>query len=189
MVLQDPKLITTAEGFDALLRQSDLGEGIYEFVRGEIVEVPSNPYASEIGGSIFFFLKLFVRDNQIEGHVTPADGGYWIAGERYAPDVAYISKARQPELARSGYNPNPPELAVEVVSDENSSKELNSLRWKITNYLAAGTVVWAVFPIAQRIEIHAPNRPVQQLDLNDMLDGGDLLPGFTLPVREIFKPA
>jgi Uma2 family endonuclease len=187
VVLQGAKLITSAEAFDEFIQRAELGDEIYEFIGGEIAEVPTNPYASEIGGTIFFFLKLFIRENDIAGHVTPADGGFWVAGERYAPDVAYISQARQPELARSGYNPNPPELAVEVVSDESSSSELNMLRWKITNYLAAGTIVWAVFPISQRIEIHAPNQAVRILGLNDTLDGGDVLPGFKVAVRDIFS--
>ncbi len=107
-----------------------------------------------------------------------------VSGERYAPDAAYISKARQPELARTGYNPTPPELVVEVVSDESNGQELNSLRWKITNYLAAGTIVWAVFPVSQRVEVHAPGQPVARLGIDDTLDGGDVLPGFTLALRD-----
>ncbi|HLV34146.1 MAG TPA: Uma2 family endonuclease [Spirillospora sp.] len=189
MVLQTDKInvIKTAEAFDQFIQQFHTGDEIYEFIGGEMVEVPSNPYASEIGGTIFFFFKLFVRENNIAGHVTPADGSYWVSGERYAPDVAYISQERQPEPVYKGYNPNPPDLAVEVISDETSSEELNRLRWKITNYLAAGTVAWAVFPVSKRVEVYVPGQPVQILGIGDTLDGGTVLPGFKLPVREIFK--
>ncbi|MBZ0302606.1 MAG: Uma2 family endonuclease [Anaerolineae bacterium] len=179
--------VRTAEEFDAFLAQFHTGDEIYEFIGGEIVEVPSNPYASEVGGTIFFFFKLFVREHAIAGHVTPADGGYWVSGERYAPDVAYISQERLPEPITKGYCPNPPNLAVEVVSDETSSEELNRLRWKITNYLAAETVAWVVFPVSQRVEVYVPGQPVQLLGIDDTLDGGTILPGFQLPVREIFK--
>jgi hypothetical protein len=48
-------------------------------------------------------------------------------------------------------------------------------------------VVWVVFPISQRIEIHAPGKAVQQLDSNGTLDDGDILPGFSLALSEIFK--
>lgn len=189
MVLQANQisLIRTVEAFDEFIQQQQTDDEIYEFIGGEMIEVPSNPYASEVGGTIFFFVKLFVREHNLAGHVTPADGGYWVSGERYAPDVAFITHERQPKPVYKGYNPNPPDLAVEVVSDESSSEELNRLRWKITNYLAAGTVAWAVFPLAQRIEVYVPGQPVRILNINDTLDGGAVLPGFTLPVREIFK--
>jgi Uma2 family endonuclease len=178
--------VKTAEDFDEFIQQADLGDDIYEFVGGEIVDVPSNPYASEVGGTVFFFLKLFVREHNIAGHVTPADGGYQVAGERYAPDVAFISAARQPELVRQGYNPTPPDLVVEVVSDESNAEEQQKLRRKITNYLAARTVVWVVFPISQIVEIHAPDSTVKILGIEDSLDGGDILPGFKLALRDIF---
>jgi len=178
--------IKTVEAFDEFIVQAQLGDEVYEFIGGEIVEVPSNPYASEVGGTIFFFFKLFIRENNIAGHVTPADGGYQVAGERYAPDVAYISKTRQPELVRKGYNPNPPELAVEVVSDESNIEEQQNLRRKITNYLAANTIVWVIFPVSQFVEIHAPGKKVQILDIDGTLDGGEVLPEFKLAVRDIF---
>ena len=55
----------------------------------------------------------------------------------------------QVELARKGYNPNPPELVVEVISNENNAAELRDLRRNITNYLSEKSVVWVVYPIAQ----------------------------------------
>ncbi len=186
MVLQK-QAVTTAEQFDEFIQRADLGDTIYELIAGEIVEVPSNPFVSHIGGSIRFFIRLFIRENNIGGYVTGADGGYQVAGERYAPDVAYISRARQPELARTGYNPNPPELAVEVISDEGNLDEQRGLRRKITNYLAAGTIVWVVFPFSQMIEVHAPGQPMRICGLADTLDGGDILPGFQLPARDIFE--
>ena len=179
--------IKTAEEFDEFILEADPEDKIFEFIGGEIVEVPSNPYVSGIGLTIGSYIRVFVRENGNFGHVTGADGGYRVSGERYAPDVGYISKDRQSELARIGYNLIPPELAVEVISNEANNQELNNLRWKITNYLAAGTVVWVVFPASMRIEIHAPGQAVKKLGIDDILDGGDILPGFKLPVRDILE--
>jgi Uma2 family endonuclease len=109
-----------------------------------------------------------------------------VAGERYAPDVAYISYERQPQLAQSGYNPNPPELAVEVISDESNARELDTLMLKISNYMAAGTVVWVVYPVSQVIRVHVHGQPVRIISKVGTLDGGDMLPGFSLAVSEIF---
>lgn len=76
----------------------------------------------------------------MRGHVTGEGGGYRVSAERYAPDVAYLAYDKQAELAREGYNPNPPDLAVEVISS-GDTRELALLRVKINNDLAAGTVV------------------------------------------------
>ena len=178
--------VITVEDFDTYIQRDDLGDRIVEFVGGEIVEVPSNPYASEIAQLIGFFIRLFIRENKIEGHVTTADGGFMVAGERYAPDVAYISRARQPQLARQGYNPNPPELVVEVISDEASARELDTLMLKVSNYVAAGAIVWVIYPTAQLIRVHVPGQPVKIVSKDGILNGGEVLPGFTLAVSEIF---
>ncbi len=143
-----------------------------------------DPYVAEIAATIIFFLKLHLRDQGIKGHITGEAGGYKISGERYAPDVAFISSARQPELARSGYNPDPSELAVEVISPTDPE---GKLILKVANYLAAGTLVWLVWPVEKQVHVYAPGQPVQVLGIDRVLDGGDVLPDFKLPVRALFK--
>lgn len=184
MVLQ--QYFITAEQFDAFIQRPDLGDSIYELIAGEIVEKESSPYTSAIGVTVGAYLFEHVCQNEFIGHVTGAGGGYQVVGERYVPSAAYLSKQRQAELSRHGYNPIPPEIAVEVIFDEQRVSKLIKLRRKITNYLAAGTVVWVVFPVSQSIEVHAPGQPVKILRLNDTLEGGDVLPEFSLPVRAIF---
>lgn len=77
-------------------------------------------------------------------------------------------------------------MAVEVISDEANAHEQRELRLKISNYLAVGTTVWVVYPISQLVEVHRLGKPAQVLDARGTLDGDDVLPGFTLAVREIF---
>jgi len=57
---------------------------------------------------------------------------------------------------------------------------------KVVNYLAAGTVVWLVLPETREVEVYIPNKPKQTVGIDGVLDGGDVLPGFTLPVKDIF---
>lgn len=95
----------TVEEFERFVDLPENADKVFELIGGEIVEMPSNPFASEIGYNVGFPVKLFLRDHNIKGHVTGEAGGYVVAGERYAPDMAYISATRQPELAREGYNP------------------------------------------------------------------------------------
>lgn len=174
----------TAEDFDVLVQLPENADKLLELIGGEIVEVPSNPYASKISSRFNRFVGTFVDDNDL-GHVTGEAGGYMVAGERYVPDVAYISKERQPELARQGYNPNPPDLAVEV-DFPSTYESQRRLRIKIFNYLMAGTVVWAVFPDTQTVEIYVPGQFVKILGISDVIEGEPVLPGFRLAVKEIF---
>jgi Uma2 family endonuclease len=99
--------------------------------------------------------------------------------------VAFISKARQPELARQGYNPNPPDLAVEVDFPSTYESQQN-LNVKVVNYLNAGTTVWVFKPEQKRVEVYAPGKSVRILGINDTLDGGEVLPGFKLAVKDVF---
>jgi Uma2 family endonuclease len=154
-----------------------------EFVAGEIIEVPSNAYVSQVAARISGYIFIFLLQHNL-GHLTDGQGGYMVAGERYAPDVAYISKERQPELAKEGYNPNAPDLAVEV--DFPSTFQPRVLMHKLANYRIAGTLVWIACPETKEVEVFAPGEPVKILGINDTLDGGAVLPGFTLPVKEIF---
>src|SRR5690606_22485094 len=133
---------SSVEAFDQFVMLPENAEKLFEYIGGEIVEVPSNPYVSAIAMLIGSLILVFVREKKL-GHVTGEAGGYMVAGERYAPDVAFISYVKQPQLVKQGYNPNPPDLAVEVVSSDRAD-ELHMLRIKVTNYLAVGTVVWVV---------------------------------------------
>jgi Uma2 family endonuclease len=115
--------------------------------------------------------------------VSGADGGYRVAGERYRPEVAFSSKTRQPEASHEVYNPNAPDLAVEVLSP---SDKPDDMRIKIANYLAAGTLLWVVEPETKTVEIYTPGQKARRIRVTETLDGGAVLPGFTLVVKDIF---
>ncbi|PJF29468.1 MAG: Uma2 family endonuclease [Phototrophicales bacterium] len=148
--------------------------------------MPSNPYASKISARLVKLILTFVDDHDL-GHVTTEAGGYKIGfHERYAPDVAFVSKARQAQLNTSGYNDVPPDLAVDVEFPTDLASE-KRLRYKVTSYLNVGTTVWVVYPETKAVEIYAPGQPVQFLSEKDTLTGGDVLKGFSVPLTEVFK--
>lgn len=172
----------TVEEFDEFVELPENADRLFEYVGGEVVEVVSNNYSSEIAAIILAALVGFTRANGL-GRVTGADGGYMVAGERYIPDAAFISKARQPEPSHAAYNPNPPDLAVEVLSPSN---DLHGMRVKIVNYLYAGATVWVVDLARKRVEVYRPGQSPEIVGVNGTLSGDVVLPGFTLPVKEIF---
>lgn len=171
--------------FEILINSPENIDKIFELVGGEAVEKVPSPYHSAIAGEICYFIKLHLKQNHIEGHVTGEAGGYKIGGERYAPDVAYMPATKQPQLDKDGYNSVPPDLAVEVVSSD-SKAELDKLRIKITNYLYVGTTVWVVKPEDKRIEVHQSGQPVTIYRAQDTLDGDDVLPDFKMKLSDVF---
>ncbi len=172
----------TAAEFDHIASLPENREKRLEYVGGEIVEVVSNNYSSEVAATVLTVVSVHVRRNKL-GRVTGADGGYIVSGERYIPDVAYISLVRQPQPSHEAYNPNPPDLAVEVLSPTDDPA---NLRIKVVNYLRAGTTVWVVDPIRKQIEVYVPGEAPQTLTAADTLKGDPALPGFAVPVHDLF---
>ncbi|MDE0609243.1 MAG: Uma2 family endonuclease [Anaerolineaceae bacterium] len=187
MAVRDLTLLTAAD-FDNFIADH-VGDEIYEFVDGKVVQVPSNPWVSSIAATIVFFIMLHMRRHNDAGNLAGADGGFMVNGQRFAPDIAYVGPDKR--FADRGYNPDPPDLAVEVVSDEANRTELNDLAAKLPHYRAAGVTVWVILPRAQRAEIHDPAADPSQvpatLGPDDTLTGPAFLPGFSLPLREIFS--
>ena len=172
----------TVEEFDQIALQPTNAQRRLEYIGGEMIEVVSNNYASEVAARILGYIFAYILQHEL-GRVTGADGGYRVAGERYIPDVAFISKARQPEPSHEAYNPNAPDLAVEVLSPSDDPADL---RLKVTNYLAAGTVVWVVDPEKKVVEIHTPGKRAERLGVKESISGGEVLPGFALAVKDVF---
>ncbi|MDX2077651.1 MAG: Uma2 family endonuclease [bacterium] len=172
----------TVEQFDEwVMLPENIGMD-YEYIGGEIKSVVAHGYSSRVTAIVIYELMAYMRRTGIQGKVTGADGGYQVAGERYIPDVAYS----QDPTSTKGYNPIPPDLAVEVISDPSSAKERAELHIKTGNYLADGCVVWIINPETQSVEVYTPNKPVQVIPATGTLTGGDLLPDFSVLVKDLF---
>ena len=181
MVLQTRYV--TDEEFDRFVTLPENVDRNFEYIAGEIVEVVSNNESSRLAIKMLMRVGVHVDDNHL-GWVTGADGGYIVAGEKYIPDGAFVSFARQPKASRAAYNPIAPDLAIEVLSPGNS--EIEMIR-KIGNYLAVGTVVWVADPDQKTIDVYIPNQPRKTLRIGEFLEGGAVLPGFRLAVASIFS--
>lgn len=155
---------------------------LFELVGGEIVEKVVRFTPSKIAMRIGRFIGNFADS---VGFVTGADGTYILSpGYAVMPDIGYIAKARLP-VAPEREVQGPSDMAVEVKSPTDSKRELHL---KVEDYLRFGTkLVWLVLPEEQQVEVYIPDADVHEYGLDDTLDGGDALPGFTLVVRAIFE--
>ena len=101
----------------------------------------------------------------------------------YLPDVAFTHHERTGPLVTEGAVPRMPDLAIEIKSPNDVELKM---RKKALYYLENGAqVVWLVFPRKQEIEVHEAEG-IRTLNIDDTLDGGTVLPGFSLPLKSIF---
>jgi Uma2 family endonuclease len=112
----------TVEEFDQWVLLRENSEHGYEYIAGKVHDVVARPESSKLGLRMGRRIGNFLDDHDL-GHLTGADGGYHVAGERYIPDVWFISYKRRPEaklVAIHGYVTNAADLAVEVISPTDS---------------------------------------------------------------------
>jgi Uma2 family endonuclease len=133
-------------------------------------------------------LGEYVRTHRL-GHVCGAETGFRIARTPdtvRAPDVAFIRRERQGATPSSdGFFEGAPDLAVEVLSPGDTVFEVDE---KTADWLRAGcSTVWVVNGRRRTVAVHAQGGPVRSLGDAEILDGGEVLPGFTLPVARIFE--
>jgi len=137
-----------------------------------------------ITARLIFLLASYVYAHDL-GEIS-TEGGYQLddtPDSVRAPDVAFVTKARITPIVE-GYEPNPPDLAIEVISPSNTADEMNE---KIAEYFAAGVQqVWLVYPTTRTIQIYTSLKQIIGLDVTDTLESDTLLPGFSVPVRDIF---
>jgi Uma2 family endonuclease len=158
-----------------------------ELVDGTLVEKAVGVEESKLTVWLLGFLHNYLLQNPI-GELTAPDG-YFRLGNRLvrAPDITFTSWDSTSSEAEDRVNPianTVPDLTVEVVSPSNTTKEMNRKR---KEYFKAGTsLVWQIYPRSRTVEVYtSPNR-WRTLTIDDTLDGGKLLPGFTLPLRTLF---
>jgi Uma2 family endonuclease len=104
-----------------------------------------------------------------------------------APDFAFIAKSRCPHPIPTGYIELCPDLILETRSPGDSTTEINA---KIHRWLEYGAqIVWDLDPKASTITSHTSDGAVEKLGIDDTLTGGQVLPGFSLPIKTIFSAA
>ncbi len=162
---------------------------LYEVVDGQVVEKKLSARETEIASILVGLLTPYLRTNR-SGKVV-GEMLFRINLEndlRRRPDVAFVSHARWP-FNRRVPKVTPwdmvPDLAIEVISESNSAYEVLE---KIHEYFAAGVSrVWVVYPNQAEVYLYASPTQIQVLKIGQELDGGDLLPGFHLPVAALFE--
>lgn len=176
--------ITTAD--ELLNAPADLGP--CELVRGELIMMsPGKGRHGAVGARITILLGKFVEANGL-GTVFNSSAGYVVSRDPDTvrePDVSFLTTERMKEQNLDAFLEGAPDLAVEVLSPGNTVAET---RKKTSEYFDAGCrIVWIVDPLKRSVAVHRPESDPVTLTEGDTLVDEELLPGFSLAVREIFR--
>lgn len=157
----------------------------HELVRGELITMaPAGWDHGRVGGKIEKLLILHVDANRL-GVVPIYHTGYLLTRNPdtvRAPDVSFVRLER--DRTERGFYPGAPDLAVEVISPWDRYTEVEE---KTREYLRAGTrMVIVVDPQLQTARVHT-SAATTDLGIDDTIDGGEVVPGWKLPLREIFE--
>jgi Uma2 family endonuclease len=166
----------------------------YEVVNGERIGKPLiSAYAVKIGTRLTVEMGVFLYDKGLGEVFTEMLFRLPLredASRKRRPDVAYVSFARwpadRPMPARGDVWDVVPDLAVEVMSPSNLAEEVLQ---KVQEYLKAGVkLVWVVYPLQRQVFVHESPTQLRVLTAAHTLDGGTVLPGFTLSLNRLFGP-
>jgi Uma2 family endonuclease len=159
----------------------------FELLRGEPLPMSPVSLAHLVMTAVLIeALRSFVRQRRLG--IVGGEAGFVLPTEPevlLAPDIAFVRRDRlPPRSAWDGFPRLAPDLAVEVVSPRETASEVND---KTLSYLDAGVrLVWVVDPKPRFVAAYTPDGVARILREGDEIDGGDVLPGFSLPVAALF---
>jgi len=157
-----------------------------ELVEATLVEKSMSLRESLLAAYLCALMGPIVRGRNL-GILSGPDGTYeLVSGLVRLPDLAFVSWDRLPGR-RLPDEPVPnvvPDLAVEVLSVSNAPGEMSRKR---AEYFAAGVrLVWEIDPRARTVRVYTSETAFTDLTAVDTLDAAPVLPGFTLPLADLF---
>ncbi|MGA2176427.1 MAG: Uma2 family endonuclease [Verrucomicrobiota bacterium] len=185
-VVEMPKKVWTEAELRALPED---GYG-HELVNGELVMSPKNDFFhGDICSELLSALRAFVKAGRL-GSVLDSSTGFWMKNRNCrAPDISFIARPRLQAMgfkrSTRSFFPGAPDLAVEVLSPNNTRREIDE---RLTDFFDSGTrLAWVIDPESQRVEICRSLTQRRVIGAGGFLEGEDLLPGFLYPVADLFK--
>ena len=157
-----------------------------ELIEGKLISMP--PAGADhgyLGLEIGAELRNFVKSHKL-GKTYGSDAGFRLSEDTVlSPDAAFVCQDRVALVHRRGFANGAPDLAVEVVSPSNTVPEL--LR-KIRLYFKAGCrTVWVIDRDRSEVQVFEASGADRTLRSGDLLECPELLPGFSLPIAELFE--
>jgi Uma2 family endonuclease len=162
---------------------------LVELVDGTLVEKSMGAYEGRLGGLVVYYIEGFLDTHDL-GVTFGADSTLRILPRQVRlPDVSFVSWTKLPnrELPAESIAALVPDLAVEVLSESNTRREMERKR---RDYFTAGVrLVWQIDPDTQTAEVFIGPEPPTVVGPDGELDGSDVLTGFRLSLKRLFERA
>lgn len=173
--------VTTAEDLERL----SFPDKRVELVRGRlVVKEPPSGWHGRVSAKLTIRMGLHVERHAL-GEVMQ-DSGFRIRSNPdtvRGPDIAFVSADRVALIGRRGFPELAPDLVAEVRSPDDRPGEFLA---KVADWIDTGTkIVWVIDPARFEARVYRADGSESYLGRDDALDGEDVLPGFTCPLREI----
>jgi Uma2 family endonuclease len=179
------KLMTVAE-FEAFEALPENRDRLLELIHGEIVEKMPTELHGFAAAKISRFTDEWVENNDIEGFVG-VEVRHRMPSDDYNSRLPDVSFRYATTIVAKGAVAQMPDFAVEIQSPDDT---LEDLRDRIEYYLRNGTRLgWIILTLNPSVEVCKLENDTLKIvtyGIDEMLDGGDVLPGFTLPVKKLF---
>jgi len=160
----------------------------YELLDGDLIMSPVHADHGKICARILTMIKHFADSRKL-GEVYDSSTGFRLSDDLLlCPDVSFVSKARlsKVEVVPDKFLAGAPDLVVEVLSPSDRMTQINR---KLEHYFEHGArLAWLVNLRKLQIHIYTADSIEALTDLDDVLTGGAVLPGFKCKLRKIFLP-
>lgn len=178
----------TADEFWEFTQRPENAGKFLELERGEVVEMPSpGKYHGFVCGNIVARLWLYAGQAG-KGYVCSNDSGVLVEQDPdtvRGPDVSFYVDGQTADTMERKYAADPPRLVVEVRSPHDRERKV---RQRLAEYLRRGIpMVWLVEPEDRYVTVYEPGKIHLVLDEADDLIGGDVMPGFSCKVADLFS--
>jgi Uma2 family endonuclease len=179
----------------ATAREIEPSDGeLYEVVDGRRIELPMSYHAGLVATELSLELGASIRQQDPRpGHLA-VEVLFQIpltkdSTRQRRPDIAFVSSERwpieRPQSLKEDAWDVVPDLVVEVISPTDRAADLLE---KVYEYFQAGVrLVWLVYPNRRCIHVFEASNQIRVVTVNDILDGGAVLPGFHLPLNRLFE--
>ena len=164
-------------------------EGHYELVDGELLEKRMGYLSTRVASRVNVRLGGFVESHGTgEVSTETTFQCFQHAPSRVRrPDVAFIAASRAATISDEGHVRVRPDLIVEILSPTDNHYEVDR---RIADYRAVGVpLMWLVNPEVRTVLVLRRDGTAHLLDDDDLIDGGEVVPGFSVRVGEFFPPA
>jgi Uma2 family endonuclease len=173
--------IWTTQDFREFVARPENSDRLFELINGEIIEVsPGRTNNSALEHILSYAVRLHCENNNIPCYISGGDGAFNVNEHVVAPDFAYKRTPMSDEYP----DPVAPEWAIEIISPTDKASDIRDKR---NIYIEAQILYGELYPDAQSVDVYEPGKLKRTIDLNGALDGGDVIPGFSILLKDIFS--